>query len=140
MIKNRTRILIICIIALYLERELACRNLAYWVNNSNFGLLEALWLFTKPYYLVLLTLFLVVRKNKFSIIPITLGIIGIIRTSNRFITREIWQYNHFENYELFTPHDSLEIRSIFTICIKIVFYATAFWSYNKFSRINLTTD
>ena len=79
-------------------------------------------------------------SSKFSIIPIILGIIGIIRTSNRFITLEIWQYNHFEHYELFTPHDSFEIRTIFTICIKIVFYATAFWSYNKFSRINLTTD
>ena len=51
-----------------------------------------------------------------------------------------WQYNNFDDYELFTPHDSLEIRTIFTICIKIVFYATAFWSYYKFYRSNLRTD
>ena len=133
-------ILIFCLISLYLERELACRNLGYWINNSNYSLLESLWMFTKPYYLVLLTFFLVVRKNKLSIIPIILGIIGIIRKSNRFITWELWQYNNFDDYELFTPHDSLEIRTIFTICIKIVFYATAFWSYYKFSRSNLRID
>ena len=66
-----------------------------------------------------------------------LGIIGIMQTSHRFITWELWQYNHIDDYELFTPHDSLEIRTIFTICVKIVFYATAFWSYHKFSRSNL---
>ena len=133
---NSKIILIFCLISLYFERELACRNLGYWINNTNYTLLESLWLFTKPYYIVLLTFFLVVRKNKLSIIPIILGIIGIIRKSNRFITWEIWQYNNFDDYELFTPYDSLEIRTIFTICIKIVFYATAFWSYYKFSRSN----
>ena len=136
MIKHKKIILIICLIALYFERELACRNLGYWINNTNYTLLESLWLFTKPYYIVLLTFFLVVRKNKLSIIPIILGIIGIIRKSNRFITWEIWQYNNFDDYELFTPYDSLEIRTIFTICVKFVFYATAFWSYYKFSRSN----
>ena len=115
MIKYKKIILIICLVALYFERELACRNLGYWINNTNYTLLESLWLFTKPYYLVLLTFFIVVRKNKLSIIPIILGIIGIIRKSNRFITWEIWQYNNFDDYELFTPHDSLEIRTIFII-------------------------
>ncbi len=137
MIKHKKIILIICILVLYLERELACRNLSYWINNSNYTLLESLWLFTEPYYLVLLTLFLVIRKNKFSVIPIILGIIGIIQTSHRFITWELWQYNHIDDYELFTPHDSLEIRTIFMICVKIVFYTTAFWSYYKFSKCNI---
>ena len=140
MIKHKKIILIICLVALYFERELACRNLSYWINNTNYTILESLWLYTKPYYLVLLTFFLVVRKNKLSIIPIILGIIGIIRKSNRFITWELWQYNNFDDYELFTPHDSLEIRTIFTICIKIVFYATAFWSYYKFDKSNLRND
>ena len=140
MIKHKKIILIICLVALYFERELACRNLGYWINNTNYTLLESLWLFTKPYYLVLLTFFLVVRKNKLSIIPIILGIIGIIRKSNRFITWEIWQYNNFDDYELFTPYDSLEIRTIFTICVKIVFYATAFWSYYKLYKSNFTSD
>ena len=139
MIKHKKIVLFICLVALYLERELACRNLSYWINNTNYTLLESLWLFTKPYYLVLLTFFLVVRKNKLSVIPIILGIIGIIRTSYWFISRELWQYNNFDDYELFTPHDSLEIRTIFTICVKIVFYATAFWSYYKFYRSNLRT-
>jgi len=137
---NSKAILILCILALYLERELACRNLGYWINNTNNTFLENLWLFSKPYQLVLLTLFLVVRKHKLSIIPIILGIIGIIRKSNRFITWEIWQYNHFEDYELFTPYDSLEIRTIFTLCVKIVFYAIAFWSHYKFSRSYLRTN
>ena len=97
-------------------------------------------MYTKPYYLVLFTFFLVVRKSKLSVIPIILGIIGIIRTSYWFISRELWQYNNFDDYELFTPHDSLEIRTIFTLCVKSVFYATAFWSYYKFSRSNLRTD
>ena len=140
MIKHKKIILIICLVALYFERELACRNLGYWINNANYTILESLWLFTKPYYLLLLTFFLVIRKNKLSIIAIIFGIIGIIRKSNRFITWELWQYNNFDDYELFTPHDSLEIRTIFTICVKIVFYATAFWSYYKFSRSNLRTN
>ena len=133
-------ILIFCLISIYFERELACRNLGYWINNSNYSLLESLWIFTKPYYIVLLTFFLVVRKSKLSIIPIMLGIIGIIRTSYWFISSELWQYNNFDDYELFTPHDSLEIRTIFTLCVKIVFFATAFWSYYKFSRCNLRAD
>jgi hypothetical protein len=137
---NSKEILILCILALYLERELACRNLGYWINNTNNTFLENLWLFSKPYQLILLTFFLVVRKHKLSIIPIIIGIIGIISTSNRFITWEIWQYNNFDDYELFTSGDSLEIRTIFTICVKIVFYATAFCSYYKFYRSNFRTD
>ena len=128
---NSKIILIFCLISLYFERELACRHLAYWINNTNYTLLENLWLFSKPYHLMLLIILLVYKKPNFSIIPITLGIIGIIRTSYRFISREIWQYNHFEDYELFTPHDSLEIRTIFTISVKIVFYLTSFLFYLK---------
>jgi len=131
MIKHKKIILIICLVALYFERELACRNLGYWINNTNYTLLESLWLFTKPYCLVLLTFFLVVRKNKLSIIPIILGIIGIIRKSNRFITWEIWQYNNFDDYELFTPHDSLEIRTIFTLSVKLIYYITSLLMYQK---------
>ena len=137
---NSKIILIFCLISLYFERELACRNLSYWINNSNYSLLESLWMFTKPYYIVLLTFFLVVRKSKLSVIPIIVGIIGIIRTSYWFISWELWQYNNFDDYELFTPHDSLEIRTIFTICVKIVFYSTAFWCYYKFYRSNLRTN
>ena len=140
MIFNSRAILILCILALYLEKELACRNLGYWINNTNNTFLENLWLFSKPYHLVLITFYLVTNKDKISVIPISLGIIGLVSSSYRFITREIWQYNHFDDYELFTPHDSLEIRTIFTICIKIVFYATAFCTYYKFSRSNLRTD
>lgn len=132
---NSKTILILCILALYLERELACRNLGYWINNTNNTFLENLWLFSKPYQLVLLTFFLVVRKNKLSIIPIILGIIGIIRTSNRFITWEIWQYNNFEDYELFTPHDSLEIRTIFIITTKLIFYSIALNTSLKNSKL-----
>lgn len=131
MIKHKKIILIICLVAIYFERELACRNLGYWINYTNYTLLESLWLFTKPYYLVLLTFFLVVRKNKLSIIPISLGIIGLVSSSYGFITNELWQYNNFEDYQLFTPYDSLEIRKIFTICIKIVFYLTSFLFYLK---------
>ena len=137
---NSKAILIFCILALYLERELACRNLGYWINNTNNTFLENLWLFSKPYHLVLITFYLVINKDKISTIPISLGIIEIIRTSYRFISREMWQYNHFEDYELFTPYDSLEIRTIFTICVKIIFYATAFWSHYKFSRSYLKTN
>ena len=137
---NSKIILIFCLISLYFERELACRNLGYWINNSNYSLLESLWIFTKPYYIVLLTFFLVVRKSKLSIIPIILGIIGIIRTLYRFISRELWQYNHFEDYELFTTYDSLEIRTIFIISIKLIFYITSFSislkTNNKFIQHN----
>ena len=84
-------------------------------------------MFTKPYYVVLLTFFLVVRKSKLSVIPIILGIIGIIRTSYWFISRELWQYNNFDDYELFAPHDSHEIRTIFTISVKIVFLLQLLW-------------
>ena len=128
---NSKIILIFCIISIYLERELACRNLGYWINNTNYTLLESLWMYTKPYYLVLLTFFLVVRNNKFSVIPIILGIIGILQTSHRFITWEFWQYNNFDDYELFTSGDSLEIRTIFTILVKLVFYFTSFLIYKK---------
>ena len=137
---NSKAILILCILALYLERELACRNLGYWINNTNNTFLENLWLFSKPYHLVLITFYLVTNKDKISIIPISLGIIALVSSSYRFITSEIWQYNHYDDYELFTPYDSLEIRKIFTICVKIVFYATAFWSYYKFSSCNLRAD
>lgn len=124
-------ILLACILALYFERELACRNLAYWVNNDNHSILENLWLFTKPYQLVLLTFLLVYKKPKLSIIPITLGIIRITTTLYLFITKELWQYNNFEDYELFTPYDSHEIRTIFTISVKIVFYLTSYLFYIK---------
>ena len=131
MIKHKKIILIICLLALYLERVLAYRNLGYWINNTGYTLLESLWFFTKPYYLVLLTFYLVVRKNKLSIIPIILGIIGIIRTSYWFISRELWQYNNFDDYELFTPYDSLEIRTIFTLSVKLIFYLTSLLMYQK---------
>ena len=131
MIKHKKIILIICLVALYFERELACRNLGYWINNTNYTLLESLWLFTKPYYLVLLTFFLVVRKSNLSVIPIILAIIGIIRKSYWFISRELLQYNNFDDYEIFTPHDSLEIRTIFTLSVKLIFYITSLLMYQK---------
>ena len=123
MIKHKKIILIICLLALYLERELACRNLGCWVNNDNYNLLENLWLFSKPYHLVITTFFLVVRKN------ILIGIIGLVSSSYQFITMEIWQYNNFDDYQLFTPYDSLEIRTIFKLCVKIIFYSIAYKSY-----------
>ena len=57
MIRHKKIILIICLVTLYFERELAFRNLGYWINNTNYTLLESHWLFTKPYYLVLLSFF-----------------------------------------------------------------------------------
>ena len=75
----------------------------------------------RGYHLVLLTLFNVIKKHKLSRIPIIIVILGIIRISYRFISMEIRQFNHFEDYELFTPYDSLEIRTIFTLSIKLVF-------------------
>ena len=137
---NNHIILILCIALLYLERELACRNLGYWVNNVNNNFLENLWLFSKPYYMVLITFYLVSNKDKISIIAILLGIIDILNSSYRFINRELWQYNHIEDYKLFTPYDSLEIRTIFTISVKIVFYSTAFWSYYQLYKRNLRTN
>ena len=124
-------ILIISIIALYLERELAFRNLGYWINNSSNSTIENLWLFSKPYLLVLITYVLVIKKTYLSIVPISIGIIGIIITSYKFISIETWQYNNIENYELFTLHDSSEIRILFIICIKIIFYATSFFYYYR---------
>ena len=131
MIKQKKIILIICIVALYFERELACRNLGYWINNTNNTFLENLWLFSKPYHLVLITFYLVTNKDKISIIPISLGIIGLVSSSYRFITSELWQYNQFDDYELFTPYDSLEIRTIFTLSVKLIFYLTSLLMYQK---------
>ena len=128
---NSRTILIISIIALYLERELACRNLGYWINNSSNSIIENLWLFSKPYLLVLITYVLVIKKTSLSIVPISIGIIGIIITSYKFISLETWQYNNIENYELFTPHDSSEIRIIFIICINVIFYVTSFCYYKN---------
>ena len=131
MIKQKKIILIICLVALYFERELACRNLGYWINNTNNTFLENLWLFSKPYHLVLITFYLVTNKDKISIIPISLGIIGLVSSSYRFITSEILQYNQFDDYELFTPYDSLEIRTIFTLSVKLIFYLTSLLMYQK---------
>ena len=75
---NSRTILIISIIALYLERELAFRNLGYWINNSSNSIIENLWLFSKPYLLVLITYVLVIKKTYLSIVPISIGIIGIM--------------------------------------------------------------
>jgi hypothetical protein len=136
MTKHKKIVLFICLLALYLERELACRNLAYWINNTNNTLLENLWLFIEPYNLVILTSFLVIKKHKLSIIPIIIGMLGIIRISYRFISMEIWQFNHFEDYELFTPYDSLEIRTIFIISVHIIFFMTSLWAFLNNQKTN----
>ena len=123
--KNSRIILISCIILLYFERELATRNLSYWVNQNHITFLEILWLFLNPYILPILTLFLIIKRFKLSIVPIIYGFYKVFFKSYFFIKREIWQYSNFDNYQLFTPYDSYEIRTIITIFISIIFYSTA---------------
>ena len=62
--------------------------------------------------------------------------LGIIRISYRFISMEIWQFNHFEDYELFTPYDSLEIRTIFIISVHIIFFMTSLWAFLNNQKTN----
>ncbi len=123
--KNSKFILIFCLMIIYLERELAGRNLSYWFNQSHLTFLEIIWLFSKPYILPIITLILIVKKSKLSIVPIIYGSFKVFLKSYFFIKQEIWQYNNFNDYQLFTQYDSYEIRSIITIFISIVFYSTA---------------
>ena len=97
--KNSKFILIFCLILLYFERELACRNLSYWINQDHITFLEIVWFFFNPYILPIFTLFLIIKKSKLSIVPIIYGFYKVFIKSYFFIKREIWQSNNFDNYQ-----------------------------------------
>jgi hypothetical protein len=128
-------ILKILIFALYLERELASRNLSYWINNHSNTFAENLYLFTKPYLLVILTLFLVLKKSKLTIVGIAIGVLDLLKDSYHFISLEFWQIKHQPNHTLFTDYDSHEIRFIYTLIVKVIFYLIAYKLYRNSIRI-----
>ena len=103
-----TLIILLCIVGLYTINELNCRNLCYWINNTENSIFVNIHNFIKPYILPFLCLFFIVKEYKnIGIVSASLGILKLLYSLFIFLKFEYWQFkssNHylstFDNYEI----------------------------------------
>ncbi len=103
-----TLIILLCIVGLYTINELNCRNLCYWINNTENSIFVNIHNFIKPYILPFLCLFFIFKEYKnIGIVSASLGILKLLYSLFIFLKFEYWQFkssNHylstFDNYEI----------------------------------------
>ena len=96
---NYRNIIIISIACIYLINELNCRNLCFWINNSQDSLFINLYHFINPYILPLLALTALVKD--FRKLAIFISVLGILKASYilfEFLKHEFWQFSNLESY------------------------------------------
>jgi len=97
--RHYRNVIIISIACIYLINELNCRNLCFWINNSQDSLFINLYHFINPYILPLLALTSLVKE--FRKLAIFISVLGVLQQSYQlfdFLKHELWQFKNLENY------------------------------------------
>lgn len=128
-------ILIISIACLYMINELNCRNICFWINNSQDSMFINLYHFIKPYILPLLALTSLVKE--FRKLAVLISILGILQQSYilfKFLKHEFWQFNNLENYLLSIDFHELETLIYLTFSYLIYISLSKFFLKNEYVK------
>tara|TARA_B100000900_G_scaffold407366_1_gene419955 strand:+ start:1660 stop:2076 length:417 start_codon:yes stop_codon:yes gene_type:complete len=122
--------IIISIACIYFINELNCRNLCFWINNSQDSLFINLYHFINPYILPLLALTSLVKE--FRKLAVFISVLGVLQQSYQlfdFLKHEFWQFKNFENY--LSSVDLYEFETLIYLVFSYLIYILAFKFFLK---------
>ncbi len=131
-------ILLFCVGILYFQNELTCRNLCYWLNNSQNGFVSNIYYFLKPYVFPLLALLFLIKEYRvFTLIICCYNLIIVSSTLYAFLKHELWQYSNIENYLSTIEMHEIHILSYVFLSFVIYILPIIFFYIQKISFKNL---
>jgi len=121
--KNYTLIIIFCLASIYILNELNCRNLCYWINNSENSIIVNIHNFIKPYIFPFLCLLFIAKELKnIGIVTASLAILKLSYNVFVFLKHEYWQFNNSNHY--LSTFDNYEIEFFVYIILSSIIYIT----------------
>ena len=128
--KKFTLIILLCIVALYIINELNCRNLCYWINNTENSIFVNIHNFIKPYILPFLCLFFIVKEYKnIGIASASLGILKLLYSLFIFLKYEYWQFKNSKHY--LSTFDNYEIEFFINVIFSSIIYIITIRFFRK---------
>ena len=131
--KKFTFIILLCIVGLYIINELNCRNLCYWINNTENSIFVNIHNFIKPYILPFLCLFFIVKEySNIGIASAFLGLLKLLYGLFIFLKYELWQLKNSNHY--LSTFDNYEIEFLVYLIFSSIIYIMTIRFFSMYNR------